>query len=289
MSHSLTSNPARITVPKIIQKKLAGEKITSLTAYDYSFARIVDEAGVDIVLVGDSLGMVEHGHDSTLPVTMEEMLMHVKAVRRGVQSALLVADMPYGSYQINDEESLRNALRFVKEGGAEAVKLEGGSKRAETVKCLVRAEIPVMGHIGLTPQSLLSFGGYKVQGRTEEAGERIFEDALALENAGAFSIVLEGIPRELAERITRTVSIPTIGIGAGPDCDGQVLVIHDLLGLNRDHIPKFVRQYAALGDQAFQAICNYVQDVHNAKFPLDQESYHSEARHENRIHSIRNA
>lgn len=289
MSHALPLNPTKITVPKILQKKLAGEKITSLTAYDYSFAQIVDQAGVDIVLVGDSLGMVEHGHDSTLPVSMEEMLMHVKAVRRAVQSALLVADMPYGSYQVNDEEGLRNALRFVKECGAEAVKLEGGLKRAETVKRLVGAEIPVMGHVGLTPQSSLNFGGYKVQGRTEEAGERIFEDALALEQAGAFSIVLEGIPRELARRITRAVSIPTIGIGAGPDCDGQVLVIHDLLGLNRGRTPKFVRQYAPLGDLASQAVSEYINDVRNSKFPSDQESYHSEALHGNRIQSIQHA
>jgi 3-methyl-2-oxobutanoate hydroxymethyltransferase len=289
MSQQPASQPARITVPKIYQRKFSSEKITCLTAYDFSMASIVDEAGIDIVLVGDSLGMVQLGYDSTLPVSMEEMLMHVRAVRRGVERALLVADMPYGSYQVNEEESVRNAIRFVKEAGAEAVKLEGGVKRIALVNRLIDAEVPVMGHVGLTPQSLLSFGGFKVQGQTDAAAEHILEDAVALDDAGVFSIVLEGIPRDLAKRITETVKSPTIGIGAGPDCDGQVLVLNDLLGLNSGRVPKFVRQYANLRESAAQAISGFVDDVRNSRFPSDQESYHSESSHGNRIQSIANA
>ncbi|MBZ5554010.1 MAG: 3-methyl-2-oxobutanoate hydroxymethyltransferase [Acidobacteriia bacterium] len=289
MSQQTTSQPAKVTVPKIYQRKFKPEKITCLTAYDFTMARIVDEAGIDIILVGDSVGMVQLGYDSTLPVGMEEMLMHVRAVRRGVVRALLVADMPYGSFQINEEEAVRNALRFVKEGGAEAVKLEGGVKRASLVNRLMDAEVPVMGHVGLTPQSLLNFGGFKVQGQTEAAGERILEDALALDEAGVFSIVLEGIPRDLAQRITTAVKAPTIGIGAGPDCDGQVLVLNDLLGLNSGRVPKFVRQYAHLRESAAAAISEFIDDVHNSRFPSDQESYHSETSHGNRIQSISNA
>ena len=289
MSQQSTSQPAQITVPKIFQRKFNRDKITCLTAYDFSMARIVDEAGIDIILVGDSVGMVQLGYDSTLPVGMEEMLMHVRAVRRGVGRALLVADMPYGSFQVSEEEAVRNALRFVKEGGAEAVKLEGGVKRASLVNRLMDAEVPVMGHVGLTPQSLLNFGGFKVQGQTEAAGERILEDALALDAAGVFSIVLEGIPRDLAQRITAAVKTPTIGIGAGPDCDGQVLVLNDLLGLNSGRVPKFVRQYAHLRESAASAISEFIEDVKNSRFPSDQESYHSETPHGNRIQSISNA
>jgi len=289
MSQEITSHPAKITAPNIYQRKVTQEKITCLTAYDFSMARIVDEAGVDIILVGDSLGMVQLGYDSTLPVGMEEMLMHARAVRRGVEHALLVADMPYGSYQIDEDEAVRNAIRFVKEAGAEAVKLEGGVKRLSLVNRLLDAEIPVMGHVGLTPQSLLSFGGFKVQGQTDMAGDRILQDALALDEAGVFSIVLEGIPRDLSKRITGAVKAPTIGIGAGPDCDGQVLVLNDLLGLNSGRVPKFVRQYAQLREAAAAAISEYIQDVKNLRFPSDQESYHSESSHGNRIQSISHA
>lgn len=286
MSLTLASPATKVTVPWIQQRKFSHEKISCLTAYDFPFARLLDEAGVDIVLVGDSLGMVNLGLNSTLPVTMEEMLMHMRAVRRGITRALLVADMPYGSYHVNEEEGIRNALRFIKEAGAEAIKLEGGSRRAPLVRRLVHAEVPVMGHVGLTPQSVLSFGGFKVQGRTEEASEQILQDALALEEAGVFSIVLEGIPRDLAGRITAAVRVPTIGIGAGPDCDGQVLVTHDLLGLNSGPIPKFVRQYADLRKLAADSLAAFIEDVHTGAFPTDSESYHSETPHGNRLKKL---
>ncbi len=286
MSLKISFPPSKVTVPQIHQRKHPSEKITCLTSYDYTMATIVDQAGVDMVLVGDSLGMVQHGLESTLPVTMEEMLIHVRAVRRGVQRALLIADMPYGSYHVNDDEALRNALRFIKEGGAEAVKLEGGTKRADLIRRLVDAEIPVMGHVGLTPQSVLSFGGFKVQGKSMESGEAILQDALAIDEAGVFSIVLEGIPRELAREITASVKAPTIGIGAGPDCDGQVLVINDLLGLNDGTVPKFVRQYARLRESASQAVQQYLEDVRQARFPTDEESYHMENSHGNRLPRI---
>src|SRR6516225_11509337 len=226
----------KVTVPDLLQRKCqaAGsqnKKITCLTAYDYPTARLVDEAGVDVVLVGDSLAMVMLGHDSTLPLTLDEALHHTKAVRRGVARALVVADMPYGSYHGDIGESLRNAMRFVKEAGAEAVKIEGGERRLELIARLTEAEIPVMGHIGLTPQSVNALGGYRVQGKTPATAEQLLRDARAVEAAGAFSIVLEGIPRELAAEISCSVSIPTIGIGAGPECDGQILVLHDMVGL----------------------------------------------------------
>ncbi len=286
MSLEISFPVTRITVPQIHQKKISQEKITCLTAYDYTMASLVDEAGVDIILVGDSLGMVQEGYESTLPVSMEEMLIHVRSARRGVKRALLVADMPYGSYHVSDDDAVRNALRFIKEAGAEAVKLEGGLKRSHLVRRLIDAEVPVMGHVGLTPQSVLNFGGFKVQGRTEDAGEMILRDALALDDAGVFSIVLEGIPRELARQITTSVKAPTIGIGAGPDCDGQVLVLHDLLGLNSGRVPKFVRQYARLREAATRAVQTYIEDVQHARFPSDQESYHSEITHGNRVQSI---
>jgi len=238
---------AKVTVPELMQRKTlaAGsqnKKITCLTAYDYPTGRLVDEAGVDVVLVGDSLAMVMLGHDSTLPLTLEEALHHTKAVRRGVERALVVADMPYGSYHGDSNESLRNAMRFVKEAGAEAVKIEGGERRLELIARLTEAEIPVMGHIGLTPQSLNALGGYRVQGKTPNAAEQLLRDAKGVEAAGAFAIVLEAIPRELAAEITKAVEIPTIGIGAGPDCDGQVLVLHDMLGLTFQNAPKFARR-----------------------------------------------
>ena len=272
----------RVTVPEILSRKqfrsgqppVTERKITSLTAYDYPTARLVDAAGVDIVLVGDSLAMAVLGYENTLPVTLDEMLHHTRAVRRGVRRALLVADMPYGTFQNGAVEAVRNATRFIKEAGAEAVKIEGGERRMEVVSRLVEAEIPVMGHIGLTPQSLHSLGGFRVQGKTLEAAEALVRDAQALAAAGAFSIVLESVPRELGARITESVPVPTIGIGAGPDCDGQVLVLSDLLGLTEGHTPKFARRYANLREIVHQAIVHYVDDVQKGAFPEDAECYH---------------
>jgi len=277
-----TSDNTKVTVPDLLQRKTlaAGsqnKKITCLTAYDYPTARLVDEAGVDVVLVGDSLAMVMLGHDSTLPLTLDEALHHTKAVRRGVARALVVADMPYGSYHGDISESLRNAMRFVKEAGAEAVKIEGGERRLELIARLTEAEIPVMGHIGLTPQSVNALGGYRVQGKTPNAAEQVLRDARAVEAAGAFSIVLEAIPRELAAEITKAVRIPTIGIGAGPDCDGQVLVLHDLLGLTFQNPPKFARRYANVGEAVSKAVREYCADVESGRFPTDAESYHAPA------------
>ena len=272
----------KITVPDILQRKsrAAGpttnsKKIACLTAYDYPTARLLDEAGVDILLVGDSLGMVVLGYDSTLPVTIDEMLHHTRAVRRGAHHALVVADMPYGSYHTDLSESLRNAMRFIKDAGAEAVKVEGGERRLELISRLTEAEIPVMGHVGLTPQSVNALGGYHVQGKTPQSADQLLRDARAVEAAGAFAIVLEAMPRELAAQITREVRIPTIGIGAGPDCDGQILVLSDILGLTFGHTPKFSRQYANLGDIISGAVREYCDDVRASNFPSDAESYHS--------------
>ena len=265
---------SKITVPVILDRKLRGEKITCLTAYDYPTARLVEEAGIDIILVGDSLAQVVLGYDSTLPVTVEEILHHLKAVRRATRRALVVADLPYGAYHLSREEALRSSIRFLKEGGAEAVKIEGGRKRAEMIQALVNAEIPVMGHIGLTPQSVHAQGGYRVQGKTIESATEILADAQAVEDAGAFAVVLEGMPRELAALITRRLRIPTIGIGAGPECDGQVLVFHDLLGLNSTPPAKFVRRYADLNGVIRRALEQFRQDVLTAKYPEEHESYH---------------
>ena len=265
---------SKVTVPSILDRKLRGEKITCLTAYDYPTARLVDEAGIEMILVGDSLAQAVLGYDSTVPVTVEEMLHHLRAVRRGVRRALLIADMPYGSYHVSDSLALGNAIRFVKEGGAEAVKLEGGRRRAPLVRRLVEAQIPVMGHIGLTPQSIHSMGGYRVQGRTPESATELLADAEALEDAGAFGVVLEGIPRELAAMLTRRLRIPTIGIGAGPDCDGQVLVFHDLVGLSFLPPAKFVRSYANLRESLHQALVRFHADVAGGHYPNDHESYH---------------
>ena len=272
----------KITVPELIQRKsLAADspnkKITCLTAYDYPTARLMDEAGVDVVLVGDSMAMVALGYESTLPLTLEESLHHTKAVRRGVQRALVVADMPYGSYHGEMSESLRNAMRFVKEAGAEAVKVEGGERRLELIARLTEAEIPVMGHVGLTPQSVNALGGYRVQGKTPGTAEQVLRDARAVEAAGAFAIVLEAMPRELAAEITRILRIPTIGIGAGPDCDGQILVLHDMLGLTFQEPPKFARRYANVGEMVSNAVREYCADVQNGSFPSDAESYHAPA------------
>jgi 3-methyl-2-oxobutanoate hydroxymethyltransferase len=265
---------SKVTVPAILNRKLRGEKITCLTAYDYPTARLVDEAGIEMILVGDSLAQAVLGYDSTVPVTAEEMLHHLRAVRRGVRRALLIADMPYGSYHVSDERAVGNAIRFVKEGGAEAVKLEGGRRRAPLVTRLVEAQIPVMAHIGLTPQSVHAMGGYRVQGKTPESAAELLVDAEALEDAGAFGLVLEGIPRELAAIITRRLRIPTIGIGAGPDCDGQVLVFHDLVGLSFLAPAKFVRSYANLQESLHQALARFHADVAAGHYPSDHESYH---------------
>ncbi|HZH34657.1 MAG TPA: 3-methyl-2-oxobutanoate hydroxymethyltransferase, partial [Pyrinomonadaceae bacterium] len=246
MSSHQTTKSEKITIPSIRQAKESGERLVCLTAYDYPTARIVDEAGVEIILVGDSAANVVFGYENTIPVTMEEMLFAVKAVRRGVKRALLVADMPYGSYHQGESDAVKNAFRFIKDAGAQAVKLEGGRNRIEIIRRLVNEEIPVMGHIGLTPQSFNRLGGYRLQGKTAETAQALIDDAKALEDAGVFSIVLELVPREIAEQITQSVKISTIGIGAGINCDIQVLVLHDLLGLTFGRNPRFVRKYANL-------------------------------------------
>ena len=264
----------KITTATLREKKLRHEPITCLTAYDYATARLVDETGIDIVLVGDSLAQTMLGYENTLAVTTDEMLHHTRAVRRGVKHALLVADMPYGSYHVNPEEAVRNAARFVKEGGAEAVKIEGGEKRADLIRRIIDAEIPVTGHIGLTPQSVNLMGGYKVQGKTLAAIEQLMHDAVALDRAGVASIYLEGIPREVAVMITAEVATPTIGIGAGPECDGQVLVIHDILGLTFIPPAKFVRRYADVAEVISNAVQAFRADVLSHQYPSDAESYH---------------
>ena len=264
----------KVTVPEIRKMKERGEKITALTAYDYSFARILDQAGIDILLVGDSLGSVIQGQENTLSVTLDDMIYHTKAVARGRQRALLVADMPFLSFQVSAEEAKRNAGRFVKEAGAEAVKLEGGMRILQTVEALVHTGIPVMGHVGLTPQSIHQFGGYKVQGKEEGAREAILQDALGLEAAGAFAVVLEGIPMNLAGEITQRLSIPTIGIGAGVNCDGQVLVVHDMLGMFDMYTPKFVKKYADLKTVMTGAVEKFIAEVREQKFPDKQHSFH---------------
>jgi len=294
MSTAFHAGNGKIAVPDILARKSlssfpnsSASKIVCLTAYDFPTARLLDEAGVDVILVGDSVGMVVLGHENTLPVTLEEMLHHTRAVRRGVRRSLLVADMPYGSYHIDIAESLRHAMRFVKEAGAEAVKVEGGERRVELIARLVEAEIPVMGHVGLTPQSVNALGGFRVQGKTAEAAERLLRDARAVEAAGAFSIVLESIPRELAAQITRELRIPTIGIGAGPECDGQILVLHDMIGLGMGHTPKFARQYANVADTISRAVSEYAADVRSGQFPSDEESFHLSAEARERVLTAR--
>ena len=264
---------AKITAPAIVALKRKGEPITVVTAYDFPTARYADQSGVEILLVGDSVGTVMLGYESTLPVTMEDMLHHVRAVARAKPSALVVGDMPFMSYQVSTEQAVANAGRLVQEGGADAIKLEGGARVAEAVQRIVEAGIPVMGHLGLTPQSVLAFGGYKVQARGEADQERLLADARTLERAGCFSLVLEGIPARLGAVVTRELTIPTIGIGAGVQCDGQVLVTHDLLGLFHGHQPKFVRRYAELGAGMRDAFARYVADVKARRFPTDAESY----------------
>ena len=274
MSSHTKENQAKITVPSIRAAKELGEKLVCLTAYDYPTARIVDEAGIELILVGDSAGNVVFGYENTIPVSMDEMLFAVKMARRGVKRALLIADMPYGSYHLNQDETVRNALRFIKEGGAEAVKLEGGRNRLETIKRLVNEEIPVMGHLGLTPQSVNKLGGYRLQGKTPEAAQTLIDDAKALEDAGVFSIVLEMVPRELAKIITESVKVSTVGIGAGADCDIQVLVLHDLLGLNfNEKQARFVRKYAALRETMTEAVQKWANDVKTGGYPNEGESF----------------
>jgi 3-methyl-2-oxobutanoate hydroxymethyltransferase len=263
----------RFTAPAIRALKAEGKKITCVTAYDYPSARLASEAGIEILLVGDSLGMVVLGHDSTLPVTLEDVLHHTRAVTRARPRALVVADLPFMTYQTGPIDALRNAGRLIQEAGADAVKLEGGARVAEAVRAMVDAGIPVMGHLGLTPQSVLAMGGYRVQGRGEEAAARLLREARLLESCGAFSLVLEGVPRALAKDVTAALTIPTIGIGAGPDCDGQVLVWHDLLGLWFGKPAKFVRKYADLGAAAADGLARFAADVRAGRFPDDDESY----------------
>lgn len=273
MAYLQPDKPEKVYVPALRAAKEKGEKLVCLTAYDYPTARIVDEAGVEIILVGDSMGNVIHGYGNTIPVTLDEILSAVKAVKRGASRALLVADMPYGSYHTGYNKAVRNALKLMKDGGAEAVKLEGGRNRVELVKRLVDEEIPVMAHIGLTPQSVHKLGGYAVQGKTHDAAQRLLEDAKMLEEAGAFAIVLELVPREIAEIVTQELTISTVGIGAGANCDIQVLVIHDLVGLSFGRLPRFVRQYANIREVMTEAVQNWMADVKSGAYPSDKESY----------------
>jgi 3-methyl-2-oxobutanoate hydroxymethyltransferase len=280
-----TPTAARVTVPVVLESK-SYRKLTALTAYDYTFARLIDCAGIDIILVGDSLGSVIQGHQTTLPVTLDEMIYHCRCVSRGVKRAMVVGDMPFMSYQVSPEQAIESAGRLIKEGGVAAVKLEGGVHMAETIERLVQVEIPVMGHIGLTPQAYHRMGGHKVQGRTNavqganKSGsiERVMDDALAVEQAGAFAVVLEGIPLELASEITSKLKIPTIGIGAGPGCDGQILVSYDMLGLVDGQPPRFVKQYAELGESIKHSVAEFISEVSSGTFPQDEHSFHQTPR-----------
>lgn len=272
MSYIPASDRAKVTAPGLRARK-GGEPIVALTAYDFPSATLVDAAGVDLILVGDSVANVMFGYESTIPVTLDEMIMVSRAVRRAVKTALVVGDLPFGTYHESPEQAVRSSIRFVKEGGVEAVKLEGGRTRAEAVRRIVDAEIPVLGHIGLTPQSVHKLGGYRVQGKTIDAARALVDDALALEDAGAFAIVLEAIPSDIARLITRRLTIPTIGIGAGPTCDGQILVYTDLIGLSFGHTPKFVRKYADVAGVIAGAVARYAADVRSKSFPSDAESY----------------
>jgi len=264
-------------VPHLARLKREGQRITMVTAYDATFARLVDEAGVDVILVGDSLGMVMQGHPHTLEVTLEQMAYHARCVRRAVQRAHLVVDMPFMSYQVSPEQALLSAGRLVQEGGAEAVKLEGGARTVDAVRKIVAAGIPVMGHIGLTPQSVHEFGGFRVQARNEDAAERLRQDALALQEAGVYTLVLEGIPAALARQVSASLAVPTIGIGAGVDCDGQVLVMQDLLGLDDRFKPRFVKRYAELAGVVRGAFAQFVREVHEGSFPGEEHSFAAEA------------
>lgn len=261
------------TVLTFKQAKEEGKKLSMLTAYDYSMAKIIDESGVNGILIGDSLGMVIKGEEDTLSVTMDEIIYHTKAVKRGTKSALIVSDMPFLSYHVSIEQAVLNAGRLIKEGGANAVKIEGGATVAAQIKAIVDAQIPVMGHLGLTPQSVNAFGGFKIQGKDELAAKQLIEDAVLLEKAGVFSIVLEGIPEKVAELITKSVSVPTIGIGAGKHCDGQILVYQDMLGMFNDFVPKFVKQYANIGTVMKEAISSYVKEVEDGTFPEEKHTF----------------
>ena len=264
----------RVTVPQLMEWKKSQRKISALTAYDYTFARLLDESGIDVILVGDSAGMVAMGYENTLPVTMDEMIFHTRGVRRGVQSALLVGDMPFMSYHVSVADTIQNAGRFIQEGGAEAVKMEGGSRILDKVHAVVQAGISVMGHVGLTPQSVHQFGGYRVQGKNYLDARQIKKDALDLQKAGIFALVLEGMPMELAAEITDELEIPTIGIGAGSQCDGQILVTQDMLGMNLDFAPKFVKKYSEVGEAIRSAVQNYTDEVRSGAFPDEAHSYH---------------
>jgi 3-methyl-2-oxobutanoate hydroxymethyltransferase len=277
MPYLKPERPEKVSAPSLRSSKQRGERLVCLTAYDYPTARLIDEAGIDVILVGDSLGNVVLGYGNTVPVTLDEILIHLKAVRRAVQRALLVADMPYGTFHVGEDEAVKNALRLVKEGGAEAIKLEGGHKRVQLVKRLVDEEISVMGHIGLTPQSINQLGAYRVQGKTPKSAQQLIDDAKALEDAGAFAVVLEVVPREVARVITESINIPTIGIGAGSHCDIQVLVLHDMLGLSFGKTARFVRPYANLGETITDAVSRYAEDVRNGTYPSEAESYGSPA------------
>lgn len=263
---------SRVTPDEIRQMKERGERIPMLTAYDYPMARILDEAGIPMLLVGDTLGMVVLGHDSTLPVTVDDIIRHTQAVVRGTKRALVIADMPFGSFQVSPEETMRQAIRIMREAGSQAVKLEGGLRSAPSVRALTEAGIPVMGHIGLTPQSVNAFGGFKMQGKTERAARALLADAAALEEAGAFAIVLELVPTELARLVTERIGVPTIGIGAGPDCDGEVQVLYDLLGLFPDFTPRHARRYAEIGAAVREAVTSYAGDVRTRAFPTAKQS-----------------
>ena len=264
----------KMTVPEVRGMKEKGEKIVCLTAYDYCLARILDESGIDLLLVGDSLGLVVQGHDSTLPVTVDDIIYHTRAVIRGRRRALVVSDMPFMTFQLGVDEAKRNAGRLVQQGGAESVKLEGGVTQAATIEALVKMGVPVMGHVGLTPQSVHQFGGYRIQGRGEADARAILDDAMAVEQAGAFAVVLEGMPVQLAREITQRLSIPTIGIGAGMHCDGQILVAHDMLGLFDDFTPKFVKRYADLKETIGGAVQSYMEEVRTAAFPAEEHTFH---------------
>ncbi len=274
MSSHVSTGPVRpVTTRHLINWKSKGRKIVAVTAYDYTSARLVDQSGVDLILVGDSLGNVIQGLDSTIPVTLEDVIYHSRAVRRGIQRAHLVGDMPFLSYQISPEEAIRNAGRLLKEGAVHSVKLEGGREHAESISRMTTAGIPVMGHLGLTPQSVHALGGYRVQGRDDDGAKRIIEDAKILEEAGAYAVVLECVPERLAREVSSTLTIPTIGIGAGAHCDGQILVLQDMLGLNMDFSPKFVRRFGNLGEAAIEALTDYASSVKDGSFPAVEETF----------------
>lgn len=268
-----SDRPARVTTQTVVEMKRNGEKISMLTAYDFTMARIIDQAGIDVILVGDSASNVMAGHETTVPMTLDHMIYHASCVVRGVEHALVIADLPFMSYQVTSKEALTNAGRMMKEAGVHGVKLEGGKPVVKTINKIVEAGIPVMGHLGLTPQSIYQFGTYKVRAKEEKEADQLFEDAKRLEEAGCFSLVLEKIPADLAKEVTRQLSIPTIGIGAGGKCDGQVLVTHDMLGLNKDFKPRFLRRYADLDNTMTESVKQYIKDIKSGEFPSDKEQY----------------